>query len=222
MTPSGATPVIVLATRNQGKLSELRDLCAALPIRVIDLDEAGVPSSAEEDAIEVHATFAENARAKARYYAARVGDLPVIAEDSGLEVQALGGEPGVRSRRFANIVGSAAAVDAANNALLLRWLEGVEDRRARFSCVVCLLAAGREVLAEGSVDGRIVESAAGIGGFGYDPLFWSPELGCTFAEAATDAKARVSHRGRALEALVAAIGLTGGGSANRLSAASGA
>lgn len=196
---------IVVATRNEGKLAELRLLVAPLGYEAVDLGAAGIAPSPAEDAIEVHATFAENARAKARYYGALADGLPVVADDSGLEVSALGGAPGVRSRRYAGAVGEAAAVDAANNARLLEALAGVGDRRARFVCAVCFREGAREVTVEGTTDGRIVERPVGEAGFGYDPLFLSDELGVTFAQASREAKAAVSHRGRALAALAAAL-----------------
>jgi XTP/dITP diphosphohydrolase len=205
----GGTPLVV-ATRNAGKLAELRLLVAPLGFDAIDLDAAGVAPSDAEETVEVHDSFAENARAKARYYGALVDGLPVVADDSGLEVAALGGAPGVRSRRYAGASGDAAAVDAANNARLLDALAGASNREARFVCAVCFRDGTRELSVEGTADGRILERAVGSGGFGYDPLFFSHELAMTFAEASDEAKARVSHRGRALAALAGELARGGG------------
>lgn len=214
---------VVLATRNPGKAVELEALLAEVGIRALDLGAAGVPYDPVEEAVEIHGTFAANAAAKARYYAARVDGLPVIADDSGLEVVALGAEPGVRSRRFSGVDGSRAEVDAANNRELLRRLEGVADRRAAFVCAMCWIDGSAEVAAEGRVRGQILTApAVGAHGFGYDPLFRSDELGRTFAEATRDEKAAVSHRGRALRALVSALRLTPPTDPDTMLAASGA
>ncbi len=124
--------------------------------------------------------------------------LPALADDSGLEVMALGGAPGVRSARFAG----EDADDAANNTKLLAMMQGIQDRRARFVCVVCLaFPDGTLLWGEGTVEGEITLAPRGAHGFGYDPLFFSPELGKTFAEATPEEKARVSHRARALHTL---------------------
>jgi XTP/dITP diphosphohydrolase len=203
----------VLATRNRGKLRELRALFAEAGIAVIDLDEAGVAEQADEEQIERHDTFEANAVAKARYFAGRVGDLPVVADDSGLEVRALGGEPGVRSRRWSGRRDlAAAALDAANNEMLLHRLHGITDRRARFVCVAAWCGPGGEVCVErGEVEGRIAERASGNGGFGYDPYFYVDELGSTLGSASAAAKERVSHRVRAFRALLASLRAREGG-----------
>ena len=155
-------------------------------------------------AVEVRedgATFADNARLKALAYMRATG-LPALADDSGLEVAALGGLPGVRSARFAG----EDADDAANNARLLAMMRDVADRRARFVCVVCLVFPDGTLLrGEGAVEGEILPAPRGVRGFGYDPLFLSHELGKTFAEAEPEEKARVSHRARALAALARAL-----------------
>jgi XTP/dITP diphosphohydrolase len=195
----------VLATRNAGKLRELRPLFVDAGIAVIDLDEAGVEESPDEEALECHATFEENALSKARWFATRSGGLPVVADDSGLEVVALDGAPGVRSKRWsgrADVCG--AALDAANNALLLERLHGVRDRRARFVCAAAWCDAGRELVVRGETPGVIVQAgeASGEHGFGYDPLFRSDELGMTLAEATVAEKQAVSHRGRAFAELL--------------------
>jgi XTP/dITP diphosphohydrolase len=195
----------VLATRNAGKLRELRPLFADAGITVIDLGEAGVPESAAEDALECFDTFEENALAKARWFAARVNGLPVVADDSGLEVAALGGEPGVRSKRWSGRSDlSGAALDAANNALLVERLRGAVDRRAKFVCAAAWRDGARELVVRGEVPGRIVEEhdAQGAHGFGYDPFFYADALGMTLAEATTAEKQSVSHRGRAFAELL--------------------
>ena len=205
MTVAGRSPW-VLATRNAGKLRELRALFADAGIDVIDLVEAGIPETPEEDVIESYATFEENAVAKARYFAARAGGRIVVADDSGLEVIALGGEPGVRSKRWsrrADLDGP--ALDAANNALLLTRLRGEGDRRARFVCVAAWCAGSDTVVARGEVKGTIVDRPSGTQGFGYDPHFLATELGVTLGDATVAEKQAISHRGRAFTALLGAL-----------------
>ncbi|EKP94912.1 XTP/dITP diphosphatase [Thermaerobacter subterraneus] len=199
---SGRAPArLVLATHNPGKVRELEELleAAKLPVQVLTLDQVGPVRLPEETG----STFLENARLKAEAVARQAG-LPALADDSGLCVDALGGRPGVHSARFAG----PGATDAANNARLLAELAGVPPARrtARFRCVVVLaLPGGRWTWAEGEAPGRILEAPRGQGGFGYDPLFYSDELGMTFAEAGAEAKNRVSHRSRALRALLPAL-----------------
>ena len=198
---------LLVATRSRGKLGELTALLAPLGYELFDLAEAGIARRPEEDSVECFDTFEANALAKARYFAPSSGGAPVIADDSGLVVTALGGQPGVRSKRWSersDLEGY--ALDAANNAKLLAALAGAPDRSARFVSVVALLADGREVLARGECAGEILQSPRGEDGFGYDPLFYSPELGKTFAEASSLEKSRVSHRGRALQALIERLG----------------
>jgi XTP/dITP diphosphohydrolase len=205
VTGAGALPhEIVVATRNAGKLRELRPLFAELGVEVIDLAAAGIPESAGEDSLEQYETFAENALAKARYFARLIG-RPAVADDSGLEVLALGGRPGVRSKRFAEAGGSGLSVDAANNAKLLEQLSRETDRRARFVCAAAYVGDGREMVRLGATSGVILEEPAGSEGFGFDPLFRSDELGFSFGQATREQKARVSHRARAFVALVAAL-----------------
>jgi XTP/dITP diphosphohydrolase len=172
---------------------------------VIDLVEAGVAESPLEDAIESHPTFEENAQAKARYFHALCGGLDVVADDSGLSVDALGGVPGVRSKRWSGKAGTTQEVDAANNAKLLSSLAGLSNRRARFVCAAAWHGAGGELVTTGAVEGVIVDTPAGAHGFGYDPHFRSLELGMTLAEATTEQKRLVSHRGRAFDALLAEL-----------------
>jgi len=147
---------------------------------------------------ETGATFEANAMAKALYYSAYAPGL-LFAEDSGLEVEALGGAPGVRSARFAG----EGATDEANNRLLLEKLRGVSDRRARFVCVVALAEKGRLLATfRGAVEGRILEAPRGHNGFGYDPVFYYPPFRATFAQVAPARKFSVSHRGQALRGLL--------------------
>jgi XTP/dITP diphosphohydrolase len=195
----------VLATRSPGKLRELEPLFAHAGIEVVPLDGAGIPETATEGEIEAYSTFEENAFAKARYFRDLTG-LPTFADDSGLEVFALGGEPGVRSKRWsgrADLTGL--ALDAANNAELLRALKGVTSRGARYVCVAALATSGGVLARRGEVEGEILDAGRGSGGFGYDPLFFATELGMTFGEASLREKERVSHRGRAFHALLGAM-----------------
>lgn len=196
---------LLFATRSAGKQAEVRRILEAAGHEVVFPDEAGVPETRIEETLEVSDSFETNARVKAEYFLKKTG-LPTIADDSGLEVFSLGGEPGVRSKRWANASGSPKQVDAANNAELLRRLAGAPEkrRRARFRCVLVYLASARAfpVVAEGFTAGVILEAARGTGGFGYDPLFLSDDLGKSFGEATAEEKDAISHRGRALAALV--------------------
>ena len=193
----------MLATRSAGKLRELRPLFESHGVTVIDLAAAGVAETPEEASIESYDTFEENALAKARYFFARCGGRDVVADDSGLVVDALGGEPGVRSKRWSGRSElHGAELDRANNDELLRRLSDVSERRARFVCAAAWHGARGELLTRGEVVGRIVEHASGVNGFGYDPYFLADELGMTLADATTEAKRSVSHRGRAFDALV--------------------
>ena len=196
---------LLLATRSAGKLRELRELFARAGIAVVDLDEAGVKESPEEDTLETAETFEENALAKAHYFASLTG-RPVLADDSGLEVVALGGRPGVRSKRWsgrADLTGL--SLDAANNQRLLAELRGLTPREARYVCVAAFVDGGEALTRRGTTSGVILEEPRGTGGFGYDPYFFSDELGKTFGEATLDEKEQVSHRGRAFRALVVAL-----------------
>ncbi len=185
------------ATTNPGKLREFRVIVERLGaggLEVAPLDGmAALPPFDERGA-----TFEENAVGKALYYS-RFAPGPLFADDSGLEVDALGGAPGVRSARFSG----PGATDQSNNRLLLERLAGVEERGARFVCVAALAEAGRLLGAfRGEVEGRIARAPAGANGFGYDPLFHYPPLGRSFGELSGDEKLEVSHRGRALAALI--------------------
>ena len=192
----------VLATRSAGKLRELRPMFRNFGVDVVDLAEAGVAESPEENDIESHETFEENALAKARYFFERCGGVDVFADDSGLVVDALGGEPGVRSKRWSGRIDLAGKeLDQANIAVLIARLAGVANRRARFVCAAAWRGAAGELVVRGETHGRIVDSASGTHGFGYDPHFLSDELGMTLADATTEQKRLVSHRGRAFDAL---------------------
>jgi len=207
-------PAILIATRSEGKRRELIPLLAPLGRRLLTLDEAGIGFDPAEDAIESHATFEENALAKARWFHRRSG-RPCIADDSGLAVDALGGAPGVRSKRWSgrdDLEG--AALDAANNRMLLDALAaadaaGRRGRGARYVCAGAYVDDDRELVCRGETVGFILDEPRGTGGFGYDPYFLSPELGTTFGEAAMEVKAAVSHRGRAMHALCDALRSTG-------------
>ena len=199
---------LLVATRSAGKQREARRLLDGSGLELLFPDDAGVPPSPEEERLELGDSFAANARAKAEYFARQTG-LPTVADDSGLEVLALGGEPGVRSKRWAGADGTEAQIDAANNAMLLRRLLGAPERkrRARYRCVLALYRTPRSFpeTFDGSCNGSILPEPRGGGGFGYDPLFLSDDLGKTFAEATPEEKDAVSHRGRAFAALRAAL-----------------
>jgi XTP/dITP diphosphohydrolase len=198
--------MILLATRSAGKLRELEPMFSAAGLDTVDLVTFGIAESREEDALEVFDTFEDNALAKARYFARRSG-LPTVADDSGLEVLALGGRPGVRSKRYSgrpDLTGH--DLDAANNAKLQRELAPHADRRAKFVCAAALVQPdGTELVRRGETAGSMLIEPRGRAGFGYDPYFASAELsGKTFAEASVDEKETVSHRGRAVRALLEA------------------
>ncbi len=199
---------LLVATRSGGKQREFTRILAPLGVTLVFPDDVGLPARSEEDGLELGETFEANARHKAEYFARRSG-LATVADDSGLEVFALGGGPGVRSRRWAGATGTSDQVDAANNAMLVRRLAGAppERRRARYRCVLVLLRDPGAVPEsfEGSCAGRILESPVGTGGFGYDPYFFSDELEKSFGEATPAEKDGVSHRGRAVRALAAAL-----------------
>jgi len=188
---------VVLASGNKGKLNEFNQLLAPLDIEVLLQSEFNV-SSIEETGL----TFIENAILKARH-ASEVSGLPAIADDSGLEVDALKGAPGIYSARYAG----EDANDSINNQKLLRELNGVkaEDRTARFQCVLVYLehpADPTPIVCQGSWEGVILEAPAGEHGFGYDPLFWVPSKQCSSAELDRDEKNSLSHRGKALGELI--------------------
>lgn len=196
---------LLVATRSAHKMGEIRRILADVPdLTVLDLDDAGIPPDPAEDDIEAFHTFEENALAKANHFFGLVG-IPTVADDSGIEVDALGGAPGVRSKRFAPDTGlDGQARDDANNRYLVEQLASVprEARTARYVCVAALVEAGQEpVLLRGEAGGLILDAPRGHGGFGYDPFVFDPELGRTFAEMTAEEKNARSHRGAAFRAL---------------------
>jgi XTP/dITP diphosphohydrolase len=196
---------LLAATRSSGKQREFRRALGAAGFEVVFPDDVGLYPTQAEDSLELGDSFEINARRKAEHFG-RLSGLPTVADDSGLEVLSLGGAPGVRSRRWAGATGTEAEVDAANNAELVRRLAGAGGprRSARYRCVLVYLAhpGAVPVTVEGTCAGRILDAPRGDGGFGYDPYFFSEELGKTFGEATPEEKDGVSHRGRALRALV--------------------
>jgi len=180
-----------LATTNQGKAAEYRDLLKGLGFELVTLDQAGIGREAEEN----FTTFEENARSKAGFYSDLSG-LLTLADDSGLEVDALGGEPGVRSSRYA---GDNAGDARRVNFLLNKLRDIPQDRRqARFKCVIAIAQPGKLTqTAEGTCEGFIALKPQGDNGFGYDPIFYLPQYNKTIAELPPDVKNRVSHRGLA-------------------------
>jgi XTP/dITP diphosphohydrolase len=201
---------ILLATRSAGKLRELSGILAEAGLEGITLDEEGISPSPAEDDIECYDTFEENALAKAHYFHALSG-LPTMADDSGLNVVALGGAPGVWSKRYSGRFDlSGQDLDDANNARLISELSGRRDMSASYTCAAAFVDEDVEEVAIGETFGRIVTTPKGLNGFGYDPYFYSNELAMTFGEASTESKQVVSHRGRAFRALVDALRERGG------------
>ena len=190
---------IVLATTNRGKLHELEKMLGGLAVKVRGLEEFGPIEEAEETG----ATFAQNARQKALYYSNLLRRC-VLADDSGLQVDALDQVPGVYSARFAGVDGPER--DRANNKKLLELLNGMSDekRTARFCCCLCMCSSSQEVLVEvgGFLEGIIATEPRGNNGFGYDPIFYLPDKGKTVAELTDKEKNTISHRGRALGKLL--------------------
>ncbi len=191
---------VVLASGNKGKLVELQAILAEKDVELVPQSELGVGSVPETGL-----SFVENALIKARH-AAKVTGLPTIADDSGIEVDALHGEPGIYSARYAGVDGDGA--DAANNAKLLAALEQVPEaeRTARFQCVIVYMRHDKDpmpLICQGSWEGRILFEEQGENGFGYDPLFYVPDYHCASAELSPEIKNGLSHRGQALRALLA-------------------
>jgi len=198
---------LLIATRSPGKTREIRELLQGLPLTICFPGDLRLEPLPEEAELEQAETYAGNAVAKARHFAELSG-LPTVADDSGIEVDALGGGPGVRSARFASrqAAGAWRSQDEANNALLLERLLDVPEaqRSARYRCVIAYLAtpsAAPEIV-EAVCEGRILTEPRGSEGFGYDPLFHSDDLQRGFGEVAPATKHRVSHRGRAFRALI--------------------
>lgn len=197
MTPPGLPPRIAIASRNGHKISEVRRICATWPVEWL------TDGDAWPEVDEVGETYLDNALLKATAIAGEVG-IPALSDDSGIEVDALGGAPGVRSARYAG----ERATDADNRAALLRALAGVPrmGRTARFRCVVVLaFPDGTTVHADGACEGILLTAERGDGGFGYDPLFVPAGWDRTMAELPPEEKDRIGHRGRALRALRAAM-----------------
>ena len=190
---------VVLASGNQGKLVELQDMLAIKEVELVPQAELGVG-----DVPETGLSFVENALIKARHACEETG-LPSIADDSGIEVDALNGEPGIYSARYAGKQGAEA--DQANNDKLLAALEQVAeaDRTARFQCVIVFLRHAKDpmpLICQGTWEGRILFNEQGENGFGYDPLFYVPTHDCASAELPADVKNSLSHRGQALRSLL--------------------
>ena len=187
---------LVIASNNPGKLREFQFLLQPLGIEVLTQAQLGIA-----EAEEPHVTFIENALAKARHVS-RLSGLPALADDSGICVTALGGAPGVLSARYA---GNDPKSDTLNNEKLLGEMQGVADRRAHYYCVLVLLHHAEDpqpLIAEGNWHGEIAHEERGDGGFGYDPLFWLPEFGKTSAQLEREQKHAISHRGKALKAML--------------------
>lgn len=187
---------LVIASNNPGKLREFQAMLAPLGIEVLTQAQLDIP-----EAEEPHCTFVENALAKARHVS-KLSGLPALADDSGICVTALGGAPGVYSARYA---GDNPKSDARNNEKLLQVMQGVTDRRAHYYCVLVLVHHAEDpqpLIAEGEWHGEIAHAERGSGGFGYDPMFWLPELGKMSSELTHEEKNRLGHRGKALKILL--------------------
>jgi len=200
---------IVIATRSRHKMKEIREILAVVEgLELLSLDDAGVGYEPEEEELEPFETFEENAMSKARYFRGKTG-FPTIADDSGLEVDALNGGPGVRTKRFApgdDLDGEAR--DLANNAHLLKLLHGKpqEARGARYVCVAALVQdTDREECFRGEAPGKVLEEPRGASGFGYDPVILDVASGKSFAELTAEEKNDRSHRGKAFRALGEAL-----------------
>lgn len=194
---------LVLASNNPGKLREFAALLATVDFEVLPQAQFNVP-----EAEEPHCTFVENAIAKARH-AAKLTGLPALADDSGICVDALDGAPGVFSARFAGEPKS----DQRNNEKLIADLAGQANRRAHYYCILVFVRHADDpqpIIAEGEWHGEIIDTPRGANGFGYDPYFWLPEFGCTAAELSADKKNGISHRGKALSALIAKLSARSG------------
>jgi XTP/dITP diphosphohydrolase len=205
---------LVLATRSTHKIKEIRTILEVVPdLRVLDLTEAGVPYDVAEEDLEPYDTFEENAASKAAYFQ-KITGVPTVADDSGIEIDLLGGAPGVRSKRFAPDQGlSGLPLDEANNQHLLASLGDAppKERTGRYVCVAVLNRGDPDdlTLVRGEAPGVILDAPRGTGGFGYDPLFFDEKLGRTFAEIAPEEKNARSHRGKAFRALAERLVPTG-------------
>ncbi len=232
LTATPGSMELLVATRNPGKIREIRRILSKVPGLVVrDLDEVGIPFDPVEDDLEPHETFEENALSKARYFFEKSG-IATVADDSGIVVDALHGAPGVRSKRFAPPARADAglagptlegpALDDANNRHLVERLRDVPpaDRTARYVCVAVLVESGAQLAGvashaihgeagpltiRGEAPGLVIDEPRGSGGFGYDPFVFDPEVGKTFAEMSGEEKDRRSHRGSAFRALAAEL-----------------
>jgi XTP/dITP diphosphohydrolase len=203
----------LLATRSAGKLRELRQIFSGFGLDVVDLTMLGLAESPVEDDLEHYDTFEDNALAKARYFFELSGGLPTFGDDSGMCVDALGGEPGIYSKRWSgrdDLNGQ--SLDDANNAKLLARMEAARSGdpegftdRARYVSVAAFKDSVGEVIRRGEVEGRVLANPRGTRGFGYDAYFEAPELGGTFAESTIENTAAFSHRARAFRALLGAL-----------------
>lgn len=186
---------LIIATNNKNKVKEIKEILSGHFSDILSMAEAGIAI----DIVEDGATFIENALIKAKAIRALKPDFAVLADDSGLCVDALGGEPGIRSARYSG----EGANDQKNNELLLKNMQGVKNRNAKFMCAIALiLADGTQIVSQGESLGEIMHEAKGENGFGYDPLFFSYDLNKPFAQASSEEKNSVSHRGRALASLL--------------------
>jgi XTP/dITP diphosphohydrolase len=206
-------PQLLVATRSAGKLRELHQIFSEFGLEVVDPASLGIPESPAEESLESFDTFEENALAKARYFYERSGGRATFADDSGICVDALGGEPGVLSKRWSGRTDlEGAQIDAANNAKLLARMKEAREAdpasftdSARYVSVAAFKDAVGETLRRGEIEGRVLSAPRGSGGFGYDPYFEAPDLGGTFAEAPIAKTAGASHRSRAFRALLFAL-----------------
>ncbi|MDQ6690937.1 MAG: non-canonical purine NTP pyrophosphatase [Gemmatimonadota bacterium] len=205
--------VFLLATRSAGKLRELHEIFAEFRLSVTDVSSLGIAETGAEDRLERYETFEENALAKARYFFDVSGGMPTFGDDSGMCVDALGGEPGVYSKRWSGREDlDRGSLDLANNTKLVARMAAARRNggktftdSARYVCVAAFKDASGEQTRRGEVEGRVLESPRGTGGFGYDPYFEAPDIGGTFAESTIENTARNSHRSRAFRALLTAL-----------------
>jgi XTP/dITP diphosphohydrolase len=203
----------LVGTRSAGKLAELREIFSWFGLELVTPDDLGILETADEDDLERFTTFEENALAKVRYFFERSGQIPTFADDSGMCVDALDGEPGVYSKRWSGRLDlEPRALDAANNAKLvgrMREAMAVQGNRftdsARYVAVAAFKDSSGELTRRGEIEGRVLLHPRGTGGFGYDPHFDAPELGGTFAESPIANTAAGSHRSRAFRALLTAL-----------------
>ena len=203
----------LLATRSAGKLRELHEIFSRFGLEVVDPSALGIRETRAEDSLERYDTFEDNALAKARYFFELSGGIPTFGDDSGMCVDALGGEPGVYSKRWSgrdDLTGQ--ALDDANNAKLVARMQHALRRdparytdQARYVCVAAYKDSAGEVIRRGEIEGRVLLRPRGTGGFGYDPYFEAPDLGGTFAESTVESTAASSHRARAFRALLSSL-----------------